>query len=570
MVTAALLVILLLHLVAWRFPSNWMWGVAVLHAWPPAGASLLALVAALGFLPPIGRGIDRGLARLGALQERAGRPGDVLIAGAMAFALFLLRDPLRFTGDSALRMGQLELARPIPGLLEHVYPLDLLLNFSAPRAIATLGIAPADALQLVTAIVGGCYAFVGLGFLRAIGARRASLAAGTVALFSGGTLLHFAGYGKFGPLLLGIAIAAWGAAEIALRNRGPWGLALGVAIAVLSHRSGYLLVPAAAWVLIAGYRSAAPGRRPAFLAAGAGLTAALVVMLPRSLELVLHFDRAVHLPGGNVAHARLAVGAPPLLLKLSDALNVLGFLAPLWLAAAAAALARHPPPGPARGSRGLGVPGAIALAAFSLILLGVEPGGGWARDWDVATGCGALAAFASAYVLVGSWGNAGRAAAVPLALALTLAAWGIHVDAAIGMRRVATLATGRPALSDPIRAGLCDFLGTRELNAGHPAAAADWFQQAIMVGGPNPRLVHQSGIAYLRAGDLPRARAAFMRAAASSPAVAGPWVGLSRVALLERDTLAAIAALDSALTRDPGDAADRDLVRALREARPAP
>jgi tetratricopeptide (TPR) repeat protein len=278
----------------------------------------------------------------------------------------------------------------------------------------------------------------------------------------------------------------------------------------------------------------------------------------------------MHLPGGAVTQARVAGEAPVALLRISDFLNVLSFLAPLWLAAFATVATRARPPRDRAARFSLALPAALALGAFFTLLFGVEPGGGWARDWDVATGPGALAALATAYILVTAWSDAGArptlAPAATLALAASVALWGIHSSESISLRRVEKLVTAHPLPSAAMRTGVYDFWGVRDLNGGRAAEAAVHFEQAIAIGGPNPRLVYQAGLAYLAAEQLERARSSFQRAASLNRGVADPWRGLARVALIERDTLSTLAALDSVLVRSPGDFQSRRETEILRAA----
>src|SRR5262249_53537248 len=147
-------------------------------------------------------------------------------------------------------------------------------------------------------------------FLRAAGARGAALAAGALPLLGGGTLIHFAGYDKFGPLLVGLALAALGAVQMARTGRGAWALAAGVAAAVPAHRSGSLALPAAAWVFVRGLRQGDARQRREVWAAASATILVMLAMFSRTYHLVLEFDRAMHLPGGAVTQARVAGEAP--------------------------------------------------------------------------------------------------------------------------------------------------------------------------------------------------------------------------------------------------------------------
>jgi hypothetical protein len=579
-VRIALIVTLALHVVAWGIATNWLWGVSALHAWPPFGVAILVAVAISGLIPAVGRRIGERLTTWGRAWERAGWGGDLLAAALFASLLLILKDRLRFPGDFSVRVGLLDLPVIPPGLLAHVYPLDLLINVTLPRALWRSGMDPAQALQLVGAVVGGAFALVTLRFLRGAGATGAAFPAAAIAALGGGLAAHFAGYDKFGPLLLGLAIAALGALELSRHGRGYGLLAAGVAIAILSHRSGYLVLPAAFWCGASAARRGARRDRVSALIAAAALLVVLALMLPRTLDLLLHFDRSVHLPGSSVARARTTGGGAARLLVISDVLNALFFLVPLWAAGCVGLLAARranpstqPSPSPRRPDRfSLAIPALLVIAPFLALLLVVRPGGGWARDWDVATGAGTIMALVSAYGWISIWRTERSSvpAAFTIALATGIALWGIHANETLGIARIQELVASRPPLSDAIRAGALDFLGARALNAGRAEEGARWFEQAIAVGGPNPRLIHQSGLAWFQAGRFDRARSAFERAASLNHQVADPWLGLARIALAERDTARAAAMLDSVVARNPADLESARFARMLERARIAP
>jgi tetratricopeptide (TPR) repeat protein len=158
------------------------------------------------------------------------------------------------------------------------------------------------------------------------------------------------------------------------------------------------------------------------------------------------------------------------------------------------------------------------------------------------------------------------APAVTIGLTAGIALWGVHAGAAIGLRRVESLLDDRPRLPEATRAQAYDFLGVRALNAGEAAVAAAYFERSIECG-PNPRLFHQLGLARLANGETDRARVAFQQAARLNPTVVDPWIGLTRVALAQRDTVNAIAYLDSSLARYPEHAEARRVRNALSRAR---
>jgi hypothetical protein len=442
-----------------------------------------------------------------------------------------------------------------------MWPAEEFVNYSVPRGLVAAGWSPESALQFVGAMIGALFIFVACRFLRAAGARGAALPAGVLAVCGGALTTHFAGYDKFGPLLLGMALVALGAVYMRRTLAAVWLVATGTALAALSHRSGLLVLPAVAWLIFDGLRAERrPHKQAAIIGAGAAIAAVVAVVLPGTIKTLVSVDAVKHMPGGAVAVARGATQTSPLLLKPVHLLNVLLYLVPLWPAGVVAmALAAHYREGKeaskAKGHVRLGAAAAIGLGAFALMLLVVEPGGGLARDWDIATGAGVLLAFASGYALVRVWARGlapgTEGTAVLLSLSLCVGIWGLHAREDVALRRLDSLATSAPNWSAATRSWMYDFWGINALNGGRADEAAYRFQRAIDVGGPNPRLYYQLGLAQLAAGRLERARSSFTQAATTRPQASDPWVGLTRVALARRDTLSAIAYLDSALSRNP-------------------
>jgi hypothetical protein len=544
--------------------SNWLWGWDTFRFGSPAATAALLVLATLGFVPGASRIVQGPLAAAGRAWERIGAAGDLAVGAGLALTLAALHDDLRFTGDAAVRLGLVGLPRDQAlRLLAQTFPLDRLVNYEIPRLLWLQGMEPRDALQWTGAVMGGLFAAAACGFLRATGARGAALVAGALVLLGGGLLPHFPGYGKFGPLMIGLALAARGAVTLSRSGRGLPALVAGAGLCLVSHRSGFLILPAVAWTLLGVWRATRVGRVPAgprarlrVALAAAAIAVPGAFLFPRMLERVLTFDLHVHLPGGSVAASRLDTGAavPPVV--LSDGLNALFFLVPLWLAGAAAAWELRRAGGEAKpaGRRlfPLGPSAWLGLGALAAIVFGVQPGGGWPRDWDVALPTATMLALLTAALLAALWMRDARtlAAAATLAVATCVALWGIATDERIGERRVQAILEARPALSSAVRASAYDFLGMSALTHDRPAEAASFLQRAIACA-PNPRFFHELGLAWLGAGRLEEARSAFTRATALNPAVGEPWYGLARIALARRDTLSASACLDSALRRSP-------------------
>ena len=302
----------------------------------------------------------------------------------------------------------------------------------------------------------------------------------------------------------------------------------------------------------------------------------MVVMLPRTMEVVQKVDLAVHLPGGAGTKSREATGVPVPLRKLADLLNVISFLVPLWLAGFAALwTARRGreesvPSARGRGGFPLGPVLWLALAGIGALMLLISPGGGWPRDWDDATGFATVVSLSTAGALVSAWRRAANtstaAPAATLAIGVMISLWGVHASESISLRRIDELLASRSIWSDFTRANAYDILGANQMNRGRFERAATYYTRAIECA-PNPRYFHQLGLAAFAMGRYDSARAEFRRSIERSAVVADPWVGLARVALVRMDTSLAMACVDSALVRSPGNFEARQLEQLLRAPR---
>jgi tetratricopeptide (TPR) repeat protein len=570
-----------LRLAASALPPRGLWGLDTLRHFPPAAVAGIVLLGLVGFVPPVAGAIERAFDRIGATWERMGAWADLGIAVATGFALFHLRDTVCFVGDFEVRLSEITRSRPDARILPQAFPLDWLINVAGARAVMTLGLEAELALQLVGAAVGGLFALASLGFVRAAGATRAMIPAAAAVILGGGYMLHFAGYDKFGPLLLGIGLAGYGAARLARDGGGAWALGAGAAVCVLSHRTGYAALPAVAVVLVQAWRAAAGSRARTWLAAVAAVVlAAALALAPRAIHLLDTLDRPVQ---GTLA-TESGRGPFAAWTRASDAANLLFLLVPLWLAGivaawlargpaplsggAAPASARPPAPAPPRApgteppSRRFSLaPGAlVALAAAAALVLGTRGAQGASRDWDMHAGPAALVSLASTAALLAAWRWRGAARslapAFTTALAAAIALWGIHASPAIATARIQDTLADRAAWSDAAWARAHDFIGMQALRDHRPADAARALEQAVAVA-PNARYLFELGLAERELGlagrdssHIARAVAAFERARRVNPASADAWVGLAMSAFDLRDYPRAIACADSALARD--------------------
>lgn len=525
------------------------------------------MLAAAGFVPPLARAIERGLAALGSAWSRRPLAGDLVVAVVMGALVFALRDPVQFTGDHSLRVGGMATGRPAERLFPQAFPLDLAINIHLPRALVARGLDANDAMQLVGALMAAMFTLASLAFVRACGARAAALPASAAIMLAGGYLTHFAGYDKFGPMLIGTALAATGVARLARGGRGALVLAFGTIVCLFSSRLGYAILPPALLALAAGWRA---GRRRDVTLALVAVLGAAIAMLPRTLEIFATLDRATHVPGGAQAITTGSPDAPDALLRLADAANLLFLLVPLWPAGLVAAVMAWYRAPSARGARAPDRLAAVAVVAALLlqiaILVAFRARQGLPRDWDAYAGVGLVVALVTTAALLSFWSHAQSGGMIAPACTVALA-WGaafffLHASEPRIVHRVETMLNGRPSWSAPAMAAAWDYLGVRALRLGRYDEAARHFDAAIGIA-PNPRFFYQAGLGRLAAGALDEADSLFGRARARAPGNSDVLVGLAQVALARADTTRGVQLLDSALAIMPGHPA-MELRRELR------
>jgi hypothetical protein len=567
-------------------PVPGVWGLDTLRGWPLLPAIAVLLLGAIGFVPPVARGLERAMEWLGSLGDHASYFVDVVLGACVGVALYNLRDPVRWVGDLMTRVGQLTLDAPIAKVFPQAAPLDRWVNIAIPHHLLRPGIDPIEALHIVGGVVGGIFTIVALRCLRAAGAARAAQFAAATLILGGGYMLHFAGYDKFGPLLVGIALAAWGVERLARSGRDAWAVGAGTVLCLLSHRSGFVLVPAAAWALAQGVRRA-PDRRARIeaLAAALAIVVAAGFMLPKALHLLETIDRRQNLEGPVVAGgslvARLIANAVS---RIAGAINVLFLLVPLWPAGLAAAwlswrgavakerkpvtpVAREEaPPAPIAAARS-GPSARDEAQRFSLwpvVLLAVAPEAalllvargaqGALRDWDMHVGAALVIALATAAGLIAIWRRRGAAGSLaPLtttALASAIALWGTHVNEPLQLARIHHQLADRGAWTDGAWARAHDFLGVRALQQERPEDAIRALELAAAVA-PNPRFFFQIGLAQRMLGRSGEARTSFEKAHRLDPKLADAWVGFALLAFDGRDWRSVLACADSALAYAP-------------------
>ena len=327
---AALAACLALRAAASLSASSWLWGLNTFRDWPVPWPVVLPVLAALAFVPAVARAGARPLARLGDALARGGAVARGLLVTAVAVALFLLRDPLLFTGDSGSRVSLISWGADLRALMPQISPLDLFVNVNGARWLMRAGLPADTAIQAIGALTGAVFTLALLAFLRAAGARGAAWTAAAALLLGSGSLVHLAGYEKYGLLLIGLALAATGVTRLAREGGGAWTLAAGLALALPAHRSTYAVMPAALWAFAAAWRAAPRERRAGLAGAAAAAAAVALALLPHAAGVLLHYDLGVNVVGsataGRIEPAR----------QLANIVNVLFLLSPLWPVGAAA------------------------------------------------------------------------------------------------------------------------------------------------------------------------------------------------------------------------------------------
>jgi len=541
---AALAACLALRAAASLSASSWLWGLNTFRDWPLPWPVVLPALAAVAFVPAVARAGARPLARLGDALARGGAVARGLLATAVAVALFLLRDPIRFTGDSSSRVSLISWGADLRALMPQISPLDLLVNVNGARWLMRAGLPVDTAIQAIGALTGAVLTLAMLAFLRAAGARGAAWSAAVALLLGGGSLVHLAGYEKYGLLLIGLTLAATGAVRLAREGGGAWMLAGGLVLALLAHRSAYAVMPAGLWAFATAWRAAPRERRAGLAGAAAAATAAALALLPHTAGVLVHYDLGVNIIGSATA------GRVELARQLANIVNALFLLSPLWPVGAAALWSlRRRATGDPRGGLPLAGVAGLAVAGELAVMIVTRGKQGPLRDWDNQVGPALVVTLVTAYALVALWRRSGMArSALPVcatALVMGVALWGIHVGAGIGERRVATLLTDPAAWNTEEWAQAHDFIGQRAFNAGRYEEAARAYGIAA-ARAPSPRMLDNVAVALSMAGRDEEARDALARAMTVPQSSAAMWVALARAAETLGDSARAALCMDSA------------------------
>jgi hypothetical protein len=564
---AVLMACLALRALASLSASSWLWGLNTLRDWPAPWPVVLPALAALAFVPAVARAAAPPLERIGGALAVAGAPVRVLLAAAVAVALFLLRDPVRFVGDAGSRLMILSGGGNAGVLMPQLSPLDRLVSVGGARWLVQAGIAPLVAVQTIGALLGAALTLAVLAFLRAAGARGAAWLAAAVVVLASGSLVHFAGYGKYGLLLVGLALAATGVVRLARGRRGSGTLAAGLILALLSHRSAYVVLPAGLWAFGAAWRRASGGERMRVALAGAATAAVALALLPWTVGVLIRVDLARNVVGTST------LGRIEPVRQLANLANALFLLSPLWPAGlvavwlgvrrgsgkvapggttGAAVGAAAPGPADTRPGFPLGGVAALAVACWLLGSLATRGKQGPLRDWYNQAGPALLVTLVTAYALIACWRRGASSRTVmpvcTTALMAGLALWGIHADPGIGGRRVATLLADPAAWSREEWSRAHEFVAARAFDAGRYDEAARAYE-IVVAGAPSSRMVDNLAITLGMAGRREESARVLARAMLLPQSSATMWIALGSLALTLGDTARAAACADSAQAR---------------------
>jgi len=564
---AVLVAIALMRAALAFVPGMWWWGANTLRFITPAwGWGLWGLGAAM-LIPPLARLATPASNRAG--DALVAHPAWMALAGAaVALLVWSLPDHLYFVGDFMMRLGSALGRVPPEKVFPQAMPLDLTLHYRLPVWLRSeFGVQPLITERVLGAIKAALLAVLAFAYARVLRlGGGAALAAAAIVIF-GGYLGLLTGFGKaLGEMVVITACVGVCAMWMVLEGRGLLQMGATLALGIVLHRSGALLLAPAAVAWLAWIRRFGGGGRwkrwdvPVALALPA---AALAFALPHIRAAFTAVDRE-HLALGGAGAGPLAALLSRV--HLADALDQVALLSPLAVALPLVALPmfRH-----ARRRPDAAVVATFALVAALTILL-VHPRQGELRDWDVF----APSAIALSLALAWMVGETLRAAPrhAWLAPALVVAAlapsvgWLVHgADVMRGIARVRAYLIEAPVRPDSERAELWAWLGVRHLADQRREEAAEAFRQAAVIA-PSPRFLVEWAIAEADLGHSRDAQAILLRAAKRSPNLYDVWIALATVTADLGDRADAREYARHAQRIEPNNRTPADLLRTLDRA----
>lgn len=544
-------------------PSMRPWGLNVgrftdpLVFWPLWGVTALALV------PSVARTWMRGFDRLGdAIVEAPAAYLSAAVAGGLT--VFALPDRTWFEGDFLQRVGAAVSAGSFSGNFVGALPIDYLLHAVLGGAVgAAFGGEPTLGARIFGAFEAGALAALAVALARWRGERGAGAVMVVAVVFFAGTLTMFTGLGKPAS-----EMCLWTAAIgiMAMRADGAGLAATGAAtaLALLTHRSGVVMLPVWAFAWVTGAPHLRPGSRRTAILIGLVLPVLVgVFMFRRITGVVLDYDLSHHLATAEVAREGGLLAAAIAPFRIAEIANLLIVLAPAIVLVPVALGAAGRSFFADRGARML----AALAAAYVPVWVFVHPQQGVFRDWDVfaaaAVSLNLLAAAALGAALRRPM--AARWLAVTIAIVVTTSSltWLVHFhDPPRGFARVRAYAIHTPPSPAWVHALAWDFLTVRNMSLGRWKDAEDAAVHAVALG-PHRRALIQWGIAATMAGDEEQGRRAYTRVLATAPDDPIAWIGLGGIALRTGDSTGTRRALEALGRYAPESPEAREIRRHL-------
>jgi tetratricopeptide (TPR) repeat protein len=562
-------------------PSMHGWGLNVqrflpgVFVWPAFGLLVLALI------PGFAQRAAGAVSAAGAAFARHGALSITLAAVLGAGLVYAMPDRVRFVGDFLLRQGTVEEQASVGTLFPQALPLDVLLHYDLPLALARGGFAdPNTAARRAGALEAGLLAALAVAFARALPVSALAAAAAAAIVFFGGYLAIFTGYSKaFVELVvLFAAIGVFGLAAVRAGERHGAGALLGagvcVALALALHRSAPALLPALALMWAFRLRADGPAllRDPRALAALVIPLATLAAIGPRIVSTIVGID-AVHFQPAEVRAAGGPLRAALAGTRGADLVNLVLLLSPLALIAPFAAAAAW------TRVRGRELAFLLALGLpCALVWPFIHPVGGLHRDWDdFAFGAAALsllAAWVVARVIDGEdspegarhpgpGAHAWLGVAVIASVGVPALQWTFHhTRLESGLARVRAFVEEPPARTGAERARTFDYLGTILFQQERWRESATAFARAVETA-PSSRMLHQWALAETSAENFQAAAQIYRRLLEKDSTNVSAWLGLGAVSSRFGDIHESRRGALEVLERDPSNETALAMLRYL-------
>jgi tetratricopeptide (TPR) repeat protein len=528
-ISAAGIVVLLVHLVSSFAYSNWSWGFHHFFFLPRAWTYALVGIGCVLCLPPVWSRLVRSPAARSESADQVRRAStlqDLLIAGGCAVAFWLLRMPLHFLGDGRLLIRLLD-----QGFWFHPHePLDRMIHAGVLWVGGPLfGWNGEIVYALLSTVAGFVYVFAALR-LGALWGHRWFVTAFLVTL---GTVQLFFGYAESYSLATAMILVYFLLALEYLtgRRRLVWvGVALLVGIAL--HFVVAFLVPSFLYLLWGG-TSIGPTRSIRRLVVGVAVS--LIILAALVASSLLHASVGVGLLLVPLFSHPVAQYTLLSWEHAVDFLNEQVLVSPLGWIAAASFLVALWKNSELRRWRPFGF--LLCASAFPLLFnLLLRPGLGGSRDWDLwSMGSLPYAIVAALWIARGLDTKRVYRGAAWILIVVGL----IHVIPWVALNQSHDLSLDRfdrMLEANPLwtakraaaaRAELAGFYFDQYAWAD----AAHHFEKAVSLDAERARYWGHLGTSYLMLGRLSEAENRIRRAVELDPEYAKAYYGLAQVYL---------------------------------------